>query len=478
MYIRFELTLSCNNYTIDNHSFNVITTAHAIVIIFFFLMPTIISGFGNWLIPLYIRVPDIAFPRINNLSFWLMFPAFILVILSSCIDGRAGTRWTLYPPLSGRLAHNRCSVDCAIFAFHLARAASIIRRVNFITTVLIFTGKRYDYYNIPLFIWGMFVTVFLLVLSLPVLAAAITILLFDRNLNCAFFDPSRRRDPILFQHLFWFFRHPEVYVLILPAFRLISHLICFYTRSDDVFGYYRICWAICSIGFLGCIVWAHHIFTIGMDIDTRSYFTAATIVIRVPTGVKIFSWLTMIISSDFELERVGLWVSGFIFLFVLRRVTGIILANSSVDLVLHDTYFVVAHFHYVLSMAAVYATVSGIYHWWPIFSGTFIDPEQIELTFWIFFIRVNLTFFPLHQAGLAGMPRRYSSIHDELSILNYLSSFGSILSTAAICLFFINIFESSVNINLNDFRSDEMNQCEWNFYPVPIHTAIERPFLL
>jgi len=341
-----------------------------------------------------------------------------------------------------------------------------------------FTGKRYDYYNIPLFIWGIFVTVFLLVLSLPVLAAAVTILLFDRNLNCAFFDPAGGGDPVLFQHLFWFFGHPEVYVLILPAFGLISHLICFYTGNDDVFGYYRICWAICSIRFLGCIVWAHHIFTIGIDVDTRAYFTAATIVIGVPTGVKIFSWLTILLSSDFEIEGTSLWVTGFIFLFVLGGVTGIVLANSSVDLVLHDTYFVVAHFHYVLSIAAVYATVARLYHWWPIFANTYIDGEQVDISFWAFFIGVNLTFFPLHQAGLAGMPRRYTSMHDELSFLNFVSTFGTIISSFSLSLFFISIWESNYLILLDDCSIDEINQLEWSFYPVPIHTAIEGPFIL
>jgi heme/copper-type cytochrome/quinol oxidase subunit 1 len=423
-------------------------------------------------------VPDIAFPRINNLSFWLIFPAFILACLSTCIDRRARTRWTLYPPLSRRVAHNRCSVDCAIFAFHLARAASIIGRVNFITTILIFTRKGFDYYNIPLFIWRIFVTVFLLVLSLPVLAAAITILLFDRNLNCAFFDPARGRDPVLFQHLFWFFRHPEVYVLILPAFRLLSHLVCFYTRSDDVFRYYRICWAICSIRFLGCIVWAHHIFTIRIDIDTRAYFTSATVVIRVPTRVKVFSWLTILISIDYEFERVALWISRFIFLFVLGRVTRIILANSSIDLVIHDTYFVVAHFHYVLSIAAVYASVIRIYHWWPIFARVVVDYEQVELTFWTFFIRVNLTFFPIHQARLARIPRRYASIHDELSYLNFISTFGTFISAFSIALFFIQFWECTFDFNSHDFGSFEINQVEFSFYPVPLHTCIERPYII
>jgi len=417
-------------------------------------------------------------PRINNLSFWLIFPAFILACLSTCIDGGARTGWTLYPPLSSGVAHNRCSVDCAIFAFHLARAASIIGRVNFITTILIFTRKGFDYYNIPIFIWRIFITVFLLVLSLPVLAAAITILLFDRNLNCAFFDPAGRRDPVLFQHLFWFFRHPEVYVLILPAFRILSHLVCFYTRNEDVFRYYRICWAICSIRFLGCIVWAHHIFTIRIDVDTRAYFTSATVVIRVPTRVKVFSWLVIIVSTDYEFERVALWISRFIFLFVLGGVTRIILANSSIDLVIHDTYFVVAHFHYVLSIAAVFSSIIGLYHWWPIFARVLVDFEIIEITFWVFFIGVNLTFFPMHQARLARIPRRYPSIHDELSRLNFVSTFGTLFSNLAILTFFSTFWENTFDFNAFDFRSFELNQIEWNFYPVPLHTCIERPYIL
>jgi heme/copper-type cytochrome/quinol oxidase subunit 1 len=408
----------------------------------------------------------------------LIFPAFILACLSTCIDRGARTRWTLYPPLSGGVAHNRCSVDCAIFAFHLARAASIIGRVNFITTILIFTRKGFDYYNIPLFIWGIFVTVFLLVLSLPVLAAAITILLFDRNLNCAFFDPAGGGDPVLFQHLFWFFGHPEVYVLILPAFRILSHLVCFYTSSDDVFRYYGICWAICSIRFLRCIVWAHHMFTIGMDIDTRAYFTSATVVIRVPTRVKVFSWLTILISIDYEFERVALWISRFIFLFVLGGVTRIILANSSIDLVIHDTYFVVAHFHYVLSIAAVYASVIRLYHWWPIFARVVVDYEQVEITFWTFFIGVNLTFFPIHQARLARIPRRYASIHDELAYLNFISTFRTFVSAFSIALFFIQFWECTFDFNSHDFGSFEINQVEFSFYPVPLHTCIEGPFIL
>merc|ERR1712048_298469 len=431
IYIRFELTLSCNNFTIDNHSFNVMTTAHAIVIIFFFLMPTLISGFGNWLIPLYIRVPDIAFPRINNLSFWLIFPAFILVILSSCIDRRARTGWTLYPPLSRRLAHNGCSVDCAIFAFHLARAASIIRRVNFMTTVLIFTGKGYDYYNIPLFIWGIFVTVFLLVLSLPVLAAAITILLFDRNLNCAFFDPARGRDPVLFQHLFWFFGHPEVYVLILPGFGMLSHVVAFNCGLEKPFGYYGMAWSIITIGILGFMVWAHHMFSVGMDTDSKGYFSAATVVIGLPTGVKVFGWIAHFNMSALELTFEVVWGYFFIWLFTMGGLTGIVLSSASVDLLLHDTYYVVAHFHYVLSMGAVASLVMGVYFWAPVFSG--VSPASLYAWWFLslFFVGVNVTFMPMHTLGMKGFPRRYSSYSYGMTNTVRMCSLGAVTSIFA-----------------------------------------------
>jgi len=442
-------------------------------------MPVLISRFRNWLIPLYIRVPDIAFPRINNLSFWLIIPAFLIICLSLRIERRARTRWTVYPPLSSKLFHFRSSVDCAIFSLHLARAASIIRRVNFMCTVLIFCSKRIDFYNLPLFIWSIFITVFLLVLSLPVLAAAITILLFDRNLCSTFFDPSRRRDPLLFQHLFWFFGHPEVYVLILPAFRILSHLICFYINVEEVFGYYRICWALFSIRFLRCIVWAHHIFTVRLDVDTRAYFTSATIVIRVPTRVKVFSWLSIFLSNDYNFERNIFWIFRFLFLFINGRITRIVLSNSSIDIILHDTYFVVRHFHYVLSMASVFGTIIGFYHWFPLFTGVLIDNEINEIHFRLFFIGVNILFFPIHQLRVARIPRRYCSFNDELLRLNIFCNIRYLITLISFCTLFLNFWLSISLVELNSNIFEETSSCEFLYRgPMPIHTCIESPFIL
>jgi len=425
--LRFEIIVSGNNFVYNNHYFNVLTTAHALVIIFFFLMPSLISRFGNILIPLYCGVPDIAFPRMNNLSYWLMFPAVLILLIRSIIERGVGTRWTVYPPLSS-FGHGSASVDAAIFSLHLARAASIIGGINFITTVLIFGGKRLDFYNLPVFVWAFFTTVFLLVLSLPVLAARITILLFDRNINTSFFDSERGRDAVLFQHLFWFFRHPEVYVLVLPGFRILSHVVLYHTDIVSLGGYYGIVWAVIGIRFLGCVVWAHHMFTVGLDSDTRVYFTAATIVIRVPTGVKIFTWLSLLVGKDVNFDGSYIWVVGFLFLFTLGRVTGITLANNSLDLVLHDTYFVVAHFHYVLSMSAVYSLVLRFVHWQEMFVYGYCDEFINKLYFFIIFVGVNVTFFPIHQIGILGMPRRYFSYGELYLTLNIITFIGTLFT--------------------------------------------------
>lgn len=440
--LRYEMVLGGNNFIYNNHYFNVLTTSHALIIIFFFLIPSLISRFGNMLIPLYCIVPDIAFPRINNLSYWLLIPAITLIILGSIIEGGAGCGWTLYPPLAS-YRHVAASVDCAIFALHLAGASSIIRGINFIVTVLMFSVNGNDYYNVSVFVWAFFITVFLLVLSLPVLAARITIVLFDRNINTSFFDAEGGGDSVLFQHLFWFFGHPEVYVLVLPGFGILSHVVMYYTNENQLTRYYRMAWAVIAIGFLGCVVWAHHIFTVGIDSDTRVYFTAATIVIGVPTGVKIFSWMAIIVGKDISFDGSYIWIVRFLFLFTLGRVTGITLANNSLDLVLHDTYFVVAHFHYVLSMSAVYSLVIRFCHWYEMFFYSYCDDYLNKLYFHIIFIGVNLTFFPMHQVGIVGMPRRYFA-YDVLYVnLNVLTFCGTILTGVSWVIMFMIIHQAN-----------------------------------
>lgn len=427
------------------------TTAHALVMIFFFLMPSLISRFGNILIPLYCGVPDIAFPRMNNLSYWLIFPAVLILLLRSMIEGGVRTRWTVYPPLSS-FGHRSASVDTAIFSLHLAGAASIIRGINFITTVLMFRGKGVDFYNLPVFVWAFFTTVFLLVLSLPVLAARITILLFDRNINTSFFDSERGGDCVLFQHLFWFFRHPEVYVLVLPRFRILSHVVLYHTEIVSLGRYYGIVWAVIGIRFLGCVVWAHHIFTVRLDSDTRVYFTAATIVIGVPTRVKIFTWLSLLISKDLNFDGSYIWVVRFLFLFTLGRVTGITLANNSLDLVLHDTYFVVAHFHYVLSMSAVYSLVLRFVHWQEMFVYRYCDEFLNKFYFFIIFLGVNITFFPIHQMRIIGMPRRYFSYGELYLTLNIITFIGTLFTMLRWVILIVILYNSiSVSIGMGGY---------------------------
>ncbi len=444
--------------------FNAMTTYHGLIMVFGAIMPAFV-GFANWQIPMMIGAPDMAFPRMNNWSFWLLPPAAILLILAQLSPGGgAGVGWTLYPPLS---IQQGMSMDLTILAVHILGMSSIMGSINILTTILNMRAPGMTLMKMPMFVWTWLITAYLLVAVMPVLAGGVTMLLTDRHFDTHFFNPAGGGDPVLFQHIFWFFGHPEVYIIAIPAFGVVSQVIPAFSRKP-LFGYASMVYATASIAILSFMVWAHHMYTVGMPVQAQLYFMYATTLIAVPTGVKVFNWVATMWKGALSFETPMLFACGFLFLFTLGGFTGLVLSITPVDVQLHDTYYVVAHFHYVMVAGALFSAFAGVYYWLPKWTGRMYDETLGKWHFWLSFIFFNVTFFVQHFLGLAGMPRRipdYALQFTEFNVISSIGAWGFGLSQ----IFFLYILLKAIKSGEKapQMPWDGADTLEWTALPTP-----------